>query len=171
MPPRLDLTGLRFGRLVVLSDAGTVAGRSTWLCRCDCGGEKVVSSNSLNQGRVRSCRCLWDEVRRVNGRKTPGPIAHGGTLSHPREYHTWKGMRQRCMNERNRDFALYGGRGIKVAKRWDSFEAFLADMGPRPPGMSIDRINNDKGYSPSNCKWSTDHQQANNRRPRRKRIA
>lgn len=170
MPAPLNLSGQRFERLVVLERRGSKWGKSLWLCRCDCGGEALVTGNDLREARTSSCGCLRAESARRCGALADGTanIKHRGTLDHPAEYHVWKTMRQRCMNPRNQDFAEYGGRGITVCERWNDFANFIADIGQRPSSKhSIDRKNNQGNYEPSNCQWATATEQANNRRPRR----
>jgi hypothetical protein len=156
-----DLTSQRFGRLVVLREAGRdVHGCAVWLCRCDCGGpEKRVRAPNLKSGRTRSCGCLLSEARR-SGRQN---LRHG--RSKTTEYIIWLGMRARCYNVKGRPFKWYGGRGITVCERWRySFENFFADMGPRPsPEHSIDRIDNDGNYEPGNCRWALWSVQVQNR--------
>jgi hypothetical protein len=157
---RLDLTGRRFGRWVVLGNPTSDGKRLYWLCRCDCGIERVVASNNLCSGGSVSCGC-WQ--RKVVTR-------HGNTSVHGKtpEYRVWSGMRCRCTNPRSNRFASYGGRGIVVCERWQVFENFLEDMGPRPsPRHSIDRINNNGNYEPSNCRWATPSEQSRNQRSTR----
>lgn len=163
MPAAIDLTGKRFGRLLVMLSAGrTIQGSRSvrmWQCRCDCGRTLDVSRMNLTSGDTRSCGCL-----RVD---SPNSRTHGhsrvGIRTH--EYNTWAAMVQRCTNPKTPNYQYYGARGIKVCDRWrDSFENFLADMGERPPGTSIDRRNNELGYEPGNCRWATKREQMRNTR-------
>lgn len=157
-----NLVGMRFGRLVVvfLNLNRTDRGRVQWGCRCDCGDYKLVAGTDLKCGNTSSCGCLKVESVRMRC------VTHGRTRT--TEYRIWSMMRNRCQNPRNRAYAYYGGRGIDVCPEWEDFSVFYRDMGPRPgPGYSIDRVNNDLGYSPSNCRWATAREQANNRRPAR----
>lgn len=156
MPPLKNLLHQRFGKLLVIAEAPrTKQGKASWWVRCDCGSEKIVRASSLVQEQTRACGCL---VRESQHR-----VTHGGS-SLP-EYRIWKHMRARCLNETDAAFVRYGGRGIKICKRWESFAAFYEDMGPRPSeNHSIDRINNEKGYAPSNCRWATHAEQSRNTR-------
>ena len=164
-----DLTGRRFGRLLVLERAGSDAWKQArWLSRCDCSVKKIVNAYDLVSGQTKSCGCLKREVAKQ--RATKHGYATGRKLSP--EYHCWASIKARCLNPKNRAFKYYGARGITVCERWrESFTAFLADMGPRPPGTSIHRIDNDGNYEPGNCIWATraEHE-TNKRRPRAKRI-
>lgn len=155
-----DLVGRQFGRLTVLSYVGRKSGKHTaWLCRCNCkpGRTTTVLGISLKRGLTKSCGCLHKELMSKCHR------THG--LSHTREHNAWVAMKSRCLNKNDYAYHNYGGRGIRVCKRWaTSFKRFLADMGACPPRLSLDRINNNGDYKPSNCRWATRHQQARNQR-------
>lgn len=157
MPAFIDITGQRFERLLVLSPHHrTKSGNISWLCRCDCGAEIVVyRSSDLRKGKTKSCGCF---SRWVNSFLH---ATHRQTYS--RTWMSWSTMTARCRSKRNKN---YGGRGITVCQRWLKFENFVADMGERPPGTSLDRINNDGNYEPSNCRWATRQQQRANQRSR-----
>ena len=155
MTKLVDLTGQKYGRLTVIrrSEKRHLAG-ALWECSCECGGASVSNSLKLRTGHTQSCGCMKVEA-------VPN-LRHGysGTATH----RSWKEMRQRCLNPNSDKWQWYGGRGISVCAEWDGFEVFLTDMGVRPAGKTIDRINSDGNYEKSNCRWATPTEQATTNR-------
>lgn len=151
-----------FGRLVITKYIGVVNKVRRVECLCQCGNSTSVRLNCLTTGNTTSCGCLGRERRLVSiathghGSRKKGKVSP--------TYESWMGMRMRCLNPKNKHYADYGGRGITICERWDSFEAFLEDMGAKPDGLTIDRIDNESGYSRENCRWATAEQQGRNKR-------
>ena len=165
MPKFIDLTGKIFGRWRVISRADdTHYKHPQWLCICDCGNKKIVKSQTLRDGQSKSCGCLNRDVQRQKciDRNT----SHG--LSKTRTYRIWSGMIQRCFNKNNHKYNIYGARNITVCKSWLKFANFYRDMGECPPHHTLDRINTNGIYKPSNCRWATQKTQQNNRLNNRK---
>lgn len=160
MAKLVDLTGQKFTRLTVVSRDNTSTKSVRWNCVCDCGNTTNVAANELKRGSSRSCGCLQKELaaKRVSTHK----------LSKTPTYKVWDAIIQRCLNENSQAYANYGGRGITVCEHWKTFQNFYADMGEKPDGLSIDRIDNNKGYSPDNCRWADTKTQSTNKRTNNK---
>lgn len=160
---RIDITGQRFGRLVVLSYQGLKYGKAHWSCLCDCGATYVACGDGMKSRNTSSCGCFkidWPTQRFTR---------HG--LSRTPVHRSWQSMKQRCGNPNHPRYEDYGGRGIRVCDRWrDSFDNFVTDMGPKPtPQHSLDRWpDNDGHYEPGNCRWATLNEQRANRRDSRR---
>jgi hypothetical protein len=159
--PRIDLTGRIFGRLTVKSRIVPPKGRTLFVCACECGNEVTVNGSDLQTGNNVSCGCFrTTRIGKVN-------YKHGAASKNDLTgaYRSWRAMKDRCHNEDNINFKAYGARGVKVCDRWiESFENFFADMGERPEGQSLDRIDVNGDYEPTNCRWASVTEQARNQR-------
>lgn len=156
-----DLTGRVFGRLTVVGFSERRGNKYYWHCTCSCGSEAIVERSKLKSATrpTQSCGCLTREATRERS------TVHGHNRAHKPspEYNSWRAMMQRCTNPRDKFWHRYGGRGIRVCERWHAFENFLADMGEKPsPKHSVDRVNNDGNYEPSNCRWASTTEQSGN---------
>ncbi len=148
----INLTGKRFGRLTIIERVqNNKYNKPQWLCRCMCNNKTIVSGHDLKNNNTKSCGCL---------RKTHGYSGCQQNIT----YVTWYNMIQRCTNSNRKDYEYYGRRGIKVCDKWLSFESFLEDMGEKPKGLSLDKVDNNKGYCKANCRWVTRKEQQRNRR-------
>lgn len=147
-----EYIGKVIGKWTILKETDSNSRNRNVLCKCICGKEQIISLSRLKNNKTLSC-------------KTCNLQIHGKTES--LTYNTWRCMKARCTREKNENFKLYGGRGIQVCERWKIFENFLQDMGERPAGYQLDRINNDGDYEPNNCRWVTPKENSNNRRPRK----
>lgn len=155
-------TAVRFSRSKIYPCGSA---KHMWIFKCECGNESEEQAGNISSGRSNSCGCL-----RVEGVKIRFTV-HGESAKKTRMYGIWKSMHQRCKNPRHPRWMDWGGRGIKICPRWDVYENFKQDMSSGySDALSIDRINNDGDYEPSNCRWATAKQQAQNSRPKRKRI-
>ena len=152
-----NMTGKRFGRLLVTGKHEVRNKHGYWLCRCDCNNLHWVAVTNLMNGHSKSCGCLNKEITSKRSK------THG--QSKTPTYSIWKGMHKRCKNPKDKNFKNYGGRGISVCPEWSAYEVFYRDMGERPSNKhSIDRKDNEKGYSSDNCQWATQGMQSNNSR-------
>lgn len=157
---RIDLTKRQFGRLSVIGYAYTKHGHSHWRCQCVCGSVRVVMDGNLKAGTIKSCGCLRKEGPKK--RATHGDTPKGGVSV---EYTTWRSIKARCYNPKNKAYTSYGGRGITMCDNWNNYALFLADMGRRPSSNhSIHRMDNNGNYCKANCCWATHQDQIDNRR-------
>jgi hypothetical protein len=155
MPAFIDRTGQIFGRLTVLHRVA--AKRVKWRCLCVCGQLTEVDAGKLQSGHTSSCGCYHRE------RRVEALITHGQS-KRTRAYQSWVSMRRRCLNPTDAKYPIYGGRGITICEAWSDFAQFFADMGHPPEGYTIDRVDPNGNYEPTNCRWATPYQQAQNMR-------
>lgn len=151
MSKKIEMVGCRFGKWLVVKNVS----QAKWECLCDCGTRRIVDGHSLRRGLSKSCGC-WNLEVLKKAKK------HG--MCRTPTYDSWIKMISRCNNPKDSDYKAWGGRGIKVCKRWLKFENFFVDMGLKPKKLTLDRINNEGNYKKINCRWATSFQQARNQR-------
>lgn len=156
-----NIKGERFGRLTAIEIVGKLRRGNLWRCVCDCGGEKRALAYALRSGQVRSCGCLLNEML-IERNAALSTHRHTVRSKLTPEYISWMSMKTRCLNPNHKNYDQYGGAGVTICKRWDDFQNFLDDMGPRPKGTTLDRVNTELGYSAGNCRWATSGEQNRN---------
>ena len=167
----IDLSGQSFGRWTVLERGPSLSDHrgkthARWLCRCECGATSTVYGRYLRNGKSKSCGCL--KLEQLKSKLTEH--GHNNRASRSPTYHSWVAMKTRCSNPNRDSWKNYGGRGITYCSEWEDFNVFLRDMGERPHGTSLDRIDPDGNYEPANCRWATRQQQNLNTRRNRDRA-
>ena len=157
----IDLAGSKFSRWLVLNRApNDNRGRTHWHCVCDCGVERIVAGTHLRGGNSKSCGCYHIEKITKHGYCSTANMGGSSPV-----YRSWIGAKSRCSNPKHANYKDYGGRGITMCEEWrKDFSAFYRDMGPRPEGCSLHRVNNDGNYEPGNCRWATPKEQSQNTR-------
>ena len=164
MAAKIEMSGKRFGRLTVISQRGSKNSAVCWDCICDCGAIVNVRGSDLRREYTKSCGCMNVELTKERNRSSKKIHGHSAEGKQSRTYASWHAMKLRCQNKNHDSYKNYGGRGIEVCERWEDFKNFLSDMGERPEGKTLDRIDGNDNYRPDNCRWATPLEQSRNRR-------
>lgn len=157
--PKLNLAGQKFGKLFAVERVVSDKGRTKFICTCDCGNQSTVAGSDLVSGNTTSCGCVKAKTGLTSN------LLHGGASGEfSGAYRSWRSMKQRCLNPSSRGWSEYGAKGVKVCDRWLTYENFVSDMGERPEGYSLERLDVFGDYTPENCKWIPVQEQARNKR-------